>query len=80
MKPNSLQELYIEQLQDLYDAEHQIIKALPKMIAEATSTGLKDALTEHLERRHGSAPEKKRGWPQGAARAVNPPTGNSKSY
>ena len=49
MKPNSLQELYIEQLQDLYDAEHQIIKALPKMIAEATSTGLKDALTEHLE-------------------------------
>ena len=49
MKPNSLQELYIEQLQDLYDAEHQIIKALPKMIAEATSTDLKDALTEHLE-------------------------------
>ncbi|PYV47461.1 MAG: ferritin-like domain-containing protein [Acidobacteria bacterium] len=49
MKPNSLQELYIEQLQDLYDAEHQIIKALPKMIAEVTSTDLKDALTEHLE-------------------------------
>ena len=49
MKPNSLQELYIEQLQDLYDAEHQIVKALPKMIAEATSTDLKDALTEHLE-------------------------------
>jgi ferritin-like metal-binding protein YciE len=49
MKPNSLQELYVEQLQDLYDAEHQIIKALPKMIAEATSTDLKDALTEHLE-------------------------------
>ena len=49
MKPNSLQELYIEQLQDLYDAEHQIIKALPKMIAETTSTDLKDALTEHLE-------------------------------
>ena len=49
MKPSSLQELYIEQLQDLYDAEHQIIKALPKMIAEATSTDLKDALTEHLE-------------------------------
>ena len=49
MKPNSLQELYVEQLQDLYDAEHQIIKALPKMIAEVTSTDLKDALTEHLE-------------------------------
>jgi len=49
MKPNSLQELYVEQLQDPYDAEHQIIKALPKMIAEVTSPDLKDALTEHLE-------------------------------
>ncbi len=49
MKPNSLQELYVEQIKDLYDAEHQIIKALPKMIDEATSSDLKDALTEHLE-------------------------------
>jgi ferritin-like metal-binding protein YciE len=49
MKPNSLQELYIEQLKDLYDAEHQIIKALPKMIEVATSADLKDALNEHLE-------------------------------
>jgi ferritin-like metal-binding protein YciE len=49
MKPNSLQELYVEQLKDLYDAEHQIIKALPKMIAETTSSDLKDALTEHLD-------------------------------
>jgi len=49
MKPNSLQELYIGQLKDLYDAEHQIIKALPKMIGKAASTDLKDALSEHLE-------------------------------
>lgn|SRR5262249_7552091 len=49
MKPNSLQGLYVEQLRDLYDAENQIIKALPEMIDEATSTDLKDALTEHLE-------------------------------
>jgi ferritin-like metal-binding protein YciE len=49
MKPNSLQELYVEQLKDLYDAEHQIIKALPKMIDEITSADLKEALTEHLE-------------------------------
>jgi hypothetical protein len=32
MKLNSLQELYTEQLRDLYDAENQIIKALPEMI------------------------------------------------
>lgn len=30
MTANSLQELYVEQLQDLYSAEQQIIKALPK--------------------------------------------------
>jgi ferritin-like metal-binding protein YciE len=36
-------------LKDLYDAEHQIIKALPKMIDAASSQELKNALTEHLE-------------------------------
>lgn len=49
MKLNSLQELYFEQLRDLYDAEEQIIKALPEMIEAATSTDLKRALTEHLD-------------------------------
>ncbi|HET9409123.1 MAG TPA: ferritin-like domain-containing protein [Candidatus Sulfotelmatobacter sp.] len=49
MKPNSLQQLYIEQIRDLYDAEQQIIKALPEMIEAATSSQLKQALTEHLE-------------------------------
>jgi ferritin-like metal-binding protein YciE len=48
MKLNSLQELYLEQLKDLYDAEQQIIKALPEMIKVATSSDLKEALTEHL--------------------------------
>lgn len=49
MEINSLEELYVEQLRDLYDAEHQIIKALPKMIDKAESEELKDALNEHLE-------------------------------
>jgi ferritin-like metal-binding protein YciE len=49
MKPNSLQELYVEQLRDLYDAEQQIIKALPEMIDAATSGDLQGALTEHLD-------------------------------
>ncbi len=48
METNSLQELYVEQLQDLYSAEQQIIKALPKMIDAAQSKDLRDALTEHL--------------------------------
>lgn len=49
MSANSLQELYVEQLQDLFDAEQQIIKALPKMIDAAHSGELREALTEHLE-------------------------------
>jgi ferritin-like metal-binding protein YciE len=49
MAANSFQELYVEQLQDLYSAEQQIIKALPKMIEAAQSEELRDALTEHLE-------------------------------
>jgi ferritin-like metal-binding protein YciE len=49
MKPTSLRELYVEQLKDLYDAEHQIIKALPKMIDAARTEELRDALNEHLD-------------------------------
>ena len=49
MAANSFQELYVEQLQDLYSAERQIIKALPKMIEAAQSEELRHALNEHLE-------------------------------
>jgi ferritin-like metal-binding protein YciE len=49
MKANSLHELYLEQLRDLYDAERQIIQALPKMIDAAHSSSLGEALTGHLE-------------------------------
>jgi len=49
VKLNSLQELYLEQLRDLYDAEQRIIEALPEMIKAATSSELKQALTEHLD-------------------------------
>jgi ferritin-like metal-binding protein YciE len=46
---NSLRELYVKELKDLYDAEDQIIKALPKLIDGASSEELQDALNEHLE-------------------------------
>jgi ferritin-like metal-binding protein YciE len=49
MKMQFLRDLYIEQLQDLYNAENQLIKALPKMAKGATSEGLRDAIREHLE-------------------------------
>ena len=45
----SLHEFYVEQLRDLFDAEQQIIKALPEMIDAASSEDLREGLTEHLE-------------------------------
>lgn len=49
MKEQTMQDLYVDQLRDLYDAERQIIKALPKMIRAVSSDELKQALEEHLE-------------------------------
>jgi ferritin-like metal-binding protein YciE len=49
MKMETLQELLIEELKDIYSAEKQIVKALPKMVKAAKSKELKTALTEHLE-------------------------------
>lgn len=49
MAAKSLQELYVEQLQDLYSAEQQIMKALPRMIEAAQAEELRNALNEHLE-------------------------------
>jgi ferritin-like metal-binding protein YciE len=44
----SLHELYVSELRDLYSAETQLIKALPKMVDAATSPSLQSALEEHL--------------------------------
>jgi ferritin-like metal-binding protein YciE len=45
-----LRDLYLEQLQDLYNAEQQLIKALPKMAKAASSEELKSAFEEHLDK------------------------------
>jgi ferritin-like metal-binding protein YciE len=45
----NLKELLIEELKDLYSAEKQIVKALPKIIRGASSDELKTAIQEHLE-------------------------------
>jgi len=50
---SSLEELYHEQLQDLYDAEHQILKALPKMMEAASSPELRRAFELHLQQTRG---------------------------
>jgi ferritin-like metal-binding protein YciE len=47
MELDSLRELYVDELKDLYSAEGQILKALPRMIRAASNRQLKQALTEH---------------------------------
>jgi ferritin-like metal-binding protein YciE len=49
MKLNTLQDLLVEELRDLHSAEQQIIRALPKMAAAASSEELREALEHHLE-------------------------------
>jgi ferritin-like metal-binding protein YciE len=46
---NTLQDLLVAQLQDLYDAENQLVVALPKMAKTAASKQLKAAFEGHLE-------------------------------
>src|SRR5690606_18129834 len=40
--------LFLDSVRDLYWAENHLVKALPKMIASASSTALKKAITKHL--------------------------------
>jgi len=49
MKIESLDDLFVEELKDLYHAEKQLVRALPKMAKAATSPELKKAFTDHLE-------------------------------
>jgi len=49
MKMETLRELYIEELKDLYSAETQITKALPKLAKTATNPQLRQAFEHHLE-------------------------------
>jgi ferritin-like metal-binding protein YciE len=53
MKENELRELYVKELRDLYSAENQLIKALPKMAKAATSDELRSAFEEHLQQTQG---------------------------
>jgi ferritin-like metal-binding protein YciE len=47
MKMASLQDLFVEELRDLYSAENQLLKALPKMAKGATSKALKSGFEKH---------------------------------
>ena len=53
MSLDTLEKLYISELRDLYSAENQLLKALPKMAKGASSPELKDAFEKHLEQTKG---------------------------
>ena len=53
MQENGLQRLYVEQLKDIYSAESQLLKALPKMAKAASSQDLRQGFEKHLEQTKG---------------------------
>jgi ferritin-like metal-binding protein YciE len=53
MKEGTLKELYIEELRDLYNAEQQLTKALPKMAKASSDEELRSGFEEHLEQTKG---------------------------
>jgi ferritin-like metal-binding protein YciE len=55
MASANLKELYMDELRDLYNAENQLLKALPKMAKAAHSDELRAGFEEHLEQTKGHA-------------------------
>jgi ferritin-like metal-binding protein YciE len=53
MKQDGFHKLYIEELKDLYSAETQLTKALPKMAKAASSDDLRRAMEQHLKETEG---------------------------
>jgi ferritin-like metal-binding protein YciE len=55
METAALKELFIDELRDLYNAENQLIKALPKMAKAANSKELRNGFEQHLQQTKGHA-------------------------
>src|SRR4051812_15225482 len=53
MAINTMNDLFVEELRDLYSAENQLVTALPKMAAAANSQTLKMAFQDHLNETQG---------------------------
>ena len=53
MEHQALKELYIDELKDIYNAENQLVKALPKMAKAANSDELRTGFEEHLQQTRG---------------------------
>lgn len=61
---NSLDDLLLHELRDLYSAETQLIETLPKMAQAASHSDLKDAFDEHLEETRGQVDRLRKAFDQ----------------
>jgi ferritin-like metal-binding protein YciE len=64
MGANTFQELFLDEMKDVYDAEHRIVRALPKMIEKAGSDALRTALENHLRETEQHVQRLERGFEQ----------------
>src|SRR3984893_605345 len=69
----SLRELLIDQMQDLYDAEKQLVKALPKMAKAAANEELREAFENHLEQTQGHVERLERAFEMMETKAKSKP-------
>jgi ferritin-like metal-binding protein YciE len=53
MQLNTLEDVFVDQIEDLYSAEQQLVAALPKMAQAASSDELREAFEHHLEETRG---------------------------
>ena len=53
MNVQTIEDLFVEQIQDLYDAEQRLVKALPKMAEASTNSELRSAFEDHLQQTQG---------------------------
>jgi ferritin-like metal-binding protein YciE len=64
MGANTFQELFLDEMKDIYDAEQRIVRALPKMIEKAGSDALRTALSSHLRETEQHVQRLERGFEQ----------------
>ena len=62
MSVQTMQELLIDELKDLYSAEKQIVRALLKLAKAVSSQDLQEALLGHLEETKGQVVRLERSW------------------
>ncbi len=64
MKMETMEDLFLDQIEDLYDAEQRLVKALPKMAKAANSSELRQAFESHLQQTQGHVSRLERVFPE----------------